>query len=241
MIGMVSNRVKMWLRAAADVVMPRLCPVCRKALSADERYICRGCLRELPRTHYENEEFNAMEQKFAGRVPIERATALFFYEKEHPYASIIHDIKYYNLPGMGRQLAAYAVRQMRESGFFDEITHVTPVPIHRSKLAQRGYNQSDYIARGICDETSAKFAPVLRATIAHSTQTHKNASQRWENISGTIALREKEAAALRGAHILLVDDVITTGSTLVVCAQQLAQIPDVKISVFTLSSTRFTL
>ena len=111
--------IKQWLGAAADVVMPRVCPVCGQTLDGDETWLCRHCLAGLPRTRYEEVTFNTMEQHFAGKVPIERATAYFFYEKGSPYASILHDIKYHGTPTMGRWLTSRAVRDMEGSNFFD--------------------------------------------------------------------------------------------------------------------------
>ena len=229
--------IKQWLNAAADVVMPRICPVCGKALDGDEKWLCRKCLSALPRTRYEDVDFNTMEQHFAGKVPIERASAYFYYEKGSPYASILHDIKYHNLPGMGRWLMARAVRDMQGSHFFDDIDVVTAVPLHRSKLARRGYNQSEYLARGIAEALSIPYIEALKAIRPHSTQTRKGALERWQNIQDNYALN-KNADQLAGKHILLVDDVITTGSTLIVCATALKAIPNVKVSVFTLSSAR---
>lgn len=229
--------IKQWLSAATDMVMPRVCPVCGRALDSDETWLCRQCLSRLPRTRYEEVDFNSMEQHFAGKVPIERATAYFFYEKGAPYASILHDIKYHNLPKMGRWLTARAVHDMAGSRFFDGIDAVTAVPLHRSKLAQRGYNQSEYLARGIADASGIPYIEVLKAVLPHSTQTHKGALERWQNIQGNYVLK-KEAANLAGKHILLVDDVITTGATLTVCATALQAIPGIKISLFTLAAAR---
>lgn len=229
--------IKQWLSAATDMVMPRVCPVCGRALDSDETWLCRQCLSRLPRTRYEEVDFNTMEQHFAGKVPIERATAYFFYEKGAPYASILHDIKYHNLPKMGRWLTARAVHDMSGSRFFDGIDAVTAVPLHRSKLAQRGYNQSEYLARGIADASGIPYIEVLKAVLPHSTQTHKGALERWQNIQGNYVLK-KEAASLAGKHILLVDDVITTGATLTVCATALQAIPGIKISLFTLAAAR---
>ncbi len=231
------KRIRQWLGAAADVAMPRICPVCGKALDGDERWLCRTCLAAMPRTRYEDVEFNAMEQLFAGKVPIERATAYFFYEKESPYAAILHDIKYRGIPAMGRWLAARAVTDMTESRFFDGIDVVTAVPLHRSKLAHRGYNQSEYLARGIADALNVPCVEALKAVRPHATQTHKGALERWQNIQGNYALKNK-TDQLAGQHILLVDDVITTGSTLTVCASELLHIPEVKVSIFTLSAAR---
>ena len=149
--------IRQWLNAAADVVLPRTCPVCGRSLDGDEPWLCRRCMAELPRTHYERTDFNTMEQHFAGKVPIERATAYFFYEKGAPYSSILHDIKYHGTPLMGRWLTARAVTDMAGSGFFEGIDVVTAVPLHRSKRAHRGYNQSEYLARGIAGELNIPY------------------------------------------------------------------------------------
>ena len=234
---MMWKTIKQWLGAATDVVMPRVCPVCEKTLDADERWLCRKCLANLPRTRYEEVDFNTMEQLFAGKVPIERATAYFFYEKGSPYSTIVHDVKYHNMPRMGQWLTARAVGDMAASHFFDSINAVTAVPLHRSKLAQRGYNQSKYLALGIAEVLGIPYIDALKAIRSHSTQTHKGAMERWMNIQGNYALA-KNADSLTGKHILLVDDVVTTGSTLTVCAALLKQIPGVTVSLFTLSAAR---
>ena len=230
--------IKQWLGAAADVALPRICPVCGQSLDGDEQWLCRKCLAALPRTRYEEVDFNTMEQHFAGKVPIERATAYFFYEKGSPYASILHDIKYRGVPRMGQWLTTRAVGEMAKSHFFDGIDVVTAVPLHRSKLAHRGYNQSEYLARGIADALDINYIEALKAIRPHSTQTHKGAMERWQNIQGNYALNEKVASQLVGKHILLVDDVITTGSTLTVCAALLKSIPGTTVSLFTLAAAR---
>lgn len=229
--------IKQWLGSAADVVMPRLCPVCHQSLAADEEWLCRKCLATLPRTRYEEVTFNTMEQHFAGKVPIERATAYFFYEKGSPYASILHDIKYHGTPKMGTWLTARAVNDMADSHFFDGIDVVTAVPLHRSKLAHRGYNQSEFLARGIAERLDIPYVETLKAIRPHSTQTHKSALERWQNIQNNYVLKN-HADQLSGKHILLVDDVITTGSTLTVCASLLKNIPGATISIFTLAAAR---
>ena len=230
--------VKQWLMAAADVALPRRCPVCGTALDADEKWLCRRCLAEMPRTRYEEAGFNAMEQLFAGKVPVERATAYFFYEKGSPYASVLHDIKYRSTPLLGYWLTARAVTDMQGSRFFDGIDVVTAVPLHRSKLAHRGYNQSKYLACGIADTLDIPYVEALKAVRPHTTQTHKGALERWLNIQGNYALNEKVASTLQGRHILLVDDVVTTGSTLTVCATLLKSVPNLKLSIFTLAAAR---
>ena len=229
--------IRQWLGAATDVVLPRICPVCGQTLDGDEAWLCRKCLAGLPRTRYEEVPFNSMEQHFAGKVPIERATAYFFYEKGSPYASILHDIKYHGIPTMGRWLTSRAVQDMAASHFFDGIDVVTAVPLHRSRLAHRGYNQSKYLACGIADSLNIPYVEALKAVRPHTTQTHKGALERWQNIQDNYVLKN-DADQLAGKHILLVDDVVTTGSTLTVCAILLKSIPNVKVSLFTLAAAR---
>ena len=233
--------LKDWIRQLAgsvgDVLSPRRCAVCGNVLGGDEQHLCRRCLMELPRTGYHKVPFNAMEQLFAGKVPVERATAFFYYEKGSPYAAILHDMKYRHVPTMGRYLASLAAAELQASGFFDGVEVIVPVPLHITKLAQRGYNQSEYLARGIADELGIPYVELLKAVRPHSTQTHKGAIERWQNIQGNYALK-KDADRLAGKHILLVDDVITTGSTLCVCASLLKEIPEVKVSLFTLAAAR---
>lgn len=228
--------IKRYLRAAADTLLPRQCPVCHNTLDGDEQYLCRRCLASLPRTRLEDIEFNAMEQLFAGKVRIERAAALFYYEKGSPYASIIHDIKYRNMAQMGIWMGKHAVQQM--GGFFNGIDAIIPVPMHRDKEAQRGYNQATMIARGISQATGAPTRAWVIATRPHTTQTRKGAYERWLNTRDTYAASPQAQQALAGKHVLLVDDVITTGATIIACAEALAHIPGITISIFTLTAAR---
>ena len=230
--------IKQWLGATADVVMPRLCPVCGNVLDGDERWLCRGCLAALPRTRYEEVDFNTMEQHFAGKVPIERATGYFYYQKSSPYAQILYDIKYRNRPQMGRWLAARAAGELRNSGFFDDIEVIVPVPLHPSKLAERGYNQSDYLARGLSQALGIPVIDALKSTRTHGSQTRRSATDRWLNAQHTYALRQAKASQIENKHILLVDDVVTTGATLEACTRALLTIPGTRVSLFTLATAR---
>jgi len=231
------SSIKQWLCAARDVALPRLCPVCRCALNAQEPALCRSCLDQLPRTHYEQQPFNEMEQRVAGIVPVERAAAYFFYDKGAPYAGILHDIKYRNRPHLAYWLAARAAQQMAASGLFDGVQALVPVPLHRAKLVSRGYNQSAHIVQGLASVTGIACCSVLKVKHSHSTQTHKNKSQRWQDLQDTF-VATADAQRVNGCHVMLVDDVITTGATLVACAQALlAAVPNVKISLFTLAAT----
>lgn len=233
------NRFKQLMRATADVFLPRLCPVCGRRLSSDEEWVCRGCMMRLPRTHFEDETFNAMEQLFAGKTPIDRAAAYFYYEKQDPYSAILHDIKYHGMPKMGVWMGQQAACDMEPSGLWQGIDCLVPVPLHFTKQARRGYNQSERIAHGISKATGIPVAPALAARRPHATQTRKGAHDRFMNSKGLYRTVPKAAGWLTGSHVMIVDDVVTTGATLLACAEALAQsVPGIRISIFTLAAAR---
>lgn len=234
----MTTKVRQWLGAAADVLLPRLCPVCGRVLGSDEPHLCRACLSAMPRTRLEQQPLNAMEQLFAGLVPIERATGYFYYEKASPYAAILHDIKYRNRPDMGQWLACHAARQIAPSGFWDGVDAIVPVPLHVSKLAKRGYNQSMYLARGVSQATGMPVVEAVEAVRAHATQTHRGALDRWKNTREMYAAHAS-AKQLAGRHVVVVDDVVTTGATLEACATALQDaVPGIKVSLFALAVAR---
>lgn len=231
--------IKDLIASAVNVFMPRTCSVCDKPLDLDEKFLCRKCLMNIPRTHYEEIDFNPFEQLMAGKVPVERCASYFFYQKNDPYASILHDLKYHNVPTLGRWLTERAARDMKDSHFFDDIDVIVPVPLHYTKLASRGYNQSQYLAQGIAKETGLPVIKALKALHEHSTQTHKDAAERLKSTQGMYGASKRHLQELSGKHILIVDDVVTTGSTLLACATALKDaIPSVKISLFTLAAAQ---
>ena len=228
--------IKEIYRCFADTIFPRTCSACGTVLNYKEKYLCINCLSDIPQTHFQKGEFNKTEQLFAGKVPVERAYSLFYYSKNNPYASVLHDVKYRNIPQMGQWLAARMCRQLKEENFFDGIDFVMPIPLHYTKLAERGYNQSEYIARGISEASGIPVSTALRARMPHATQTHKGVSERWENTKGIFTVKHPER--FEGKHILICDDVITTGSTLVSAAKEIKQIPGTRVSVLTLAIAR---
>lgn len=233
-------KIRQIIQSAIDVIMPRTCSVCGKALGSSEPWLCHSCLNDLPRTHFYGTADNPMEQLFYGKTPqsLEQAVSLFWYERTSPYSAIIHDIKYRHMPHMGQWLAALAMREMPDLA--NAIDMVVPVPLHVSKLAKRGYNQSDFIAQGVAQVSDATVVHAIEAIRSHDTQTHKSALERWENIKDAYALATGIKHQLTGKHILVVDDVTTTGSTLEACVSQIQNVPQVKVSVFTLAVTRLS-
>ncbi len=228
------------LQAISDALWPRYCPVCGKVLAAAQRQgqVCPSCMAGLPVTLFWQHKFNAMEQLFAGKTPIARAAALFFYERSSPYAAILHDAKYRHRPQLGQWMARQAAAAMQASGMWQGIDYIVPVPLHPAKLLRRGYNQTDYIARGLSQETGIAVLQALVARRGHSTQTHKGRVERYFNTRGLYGPAPGVAAMLQGKHVLIADDVCTTGATLEACAASLQHIPGITISLFALAAAK---
>ena len=208
--------------------------VCNELLSPQERDICLDCMSKLPKI--EKLHLEEIEKVFWGKVEIERATSYIYYHKNSPYNNVIHYLKYKNRPEPGERLAFIAAKEIAETGFFDGIDAIVPLPLSKKKLKERGYNQCDYIAAGISRATGI---PVLKGavvrTTANETQTHKNRDERWKNVEGIFALDRPQD--IEGKHVLLVDDILTTGATLASCAKTIQAGCNCRISVFTLGYT----
>lgn len=223
-----------WISDLKELLFPRYCKVCGRRLMQSEQHLCLGCLLELPRTHYEREPNNLLMQHFMEWPEVVRATAYFYYYKEGKYSNLVHHLKYYDHPEVGTYLGRLAANELRQSGFFDGIDLIIPVPLSKKKYQKRGYNQCDYIARGISEATGIPLCTdCMRRDIDTDTQTHKGRSDRWKNTEGIFRTTSPET--LKGKHILLVDDVATTGATLHACAASLLATSDVRISIFALT------
>lgn len=173
-------------------------------------------------------------QHFIEWPEVVSATAYLYYYKEGQYSSLIHHLKYHDHPEVGTYLGRLAATELRESGFFDGIDLIIPVPLSRKRYRQRGYNQSDYIAQGISEVTHiALRTDCLVRTVDTDTQTHKSQEERWKNTEGIFQVVNPEV--LKGKHLLLIDDVATTGATLHACASALLTLPGVRISIFALA------
>jgi ComF family protein len=224
-----------WISDLIDLIFPRHCCVCGETLSRQERDICLNCLYHLPKIepHHKLE----IEQTFWGKIEIERAASYMYYRKGSPYNALMHKLKYKDAPEVGTRLAEMAAKELLDSGFFDGITLIVPLPLSKKKLRKRGYNQCDYIARGISEKTGIPVATdLIKRTKANETQTHKTRDERWLNVEGIFSATEPQA--MEGQHILLVDDVATTGATLHACIATLLTTPNVRISVFALATAK---
>ena len=223
-----------WISDLIELIFPRHCCVCGEVLSRQEQDMCLDCLYKLPKI--EKIHLSELEKVFWGRFDVERVTAYFYYQKESPYNRLLHKMKYGNHPEVGMRLALMAAEQLSKEGFFDGIDAIVPLPLSKKKRRQRGYNQCDYIAEGLSQTTGT---PVLKDCVvrnkSNETQTHKTRDERWRNVEGIFSLTNPEL--IEGKHILLIDDILTTGATLTNCAIAIKSGCNCRISVFTLAYT----
>ncbi len=223
------------LHDLADLFFPRLCPICRQTLNRDERAICTDCLHRLPRTNYHLDSFSPMAQLFAGKTPIEQCAAFLFFTTPGDARDLIHHIKYHGGKNCGERLGYIYANELKSTGFFNGIDKIAPIPLHPAKERKRGYNQSEWIARGIHQATGIPLCTDLlyHVTDTHS-QTRKGIYQRW--LDTHTAYQADTSSITPDIHILLVDDVVTTGATLLACAQALHTQGIRRISCLTLAA-----
>ncbi|MBR1505598.1 MAG: ComF family protein [Prevotella sp.] len=227
-----------WLHRLFDFIAPRQCVVCGNRLAPNEHTLCASCLLYLPRTGYQfTPDDNPMVQTFWHLTPIRRAAALFFFEPHSETARLVYSMKYGQRPDIGEDMGRVMANDMQQAHFFDGIDLLLPVPLSRKRLRQRGYNQSEQLAVGISDVTGLPVAKgVLRRLHFRQSQTSLSRHERQENVEGMFRLVDE--APLRGRHVLLIDDICTTGATLIACADALRNIEDIRISVLTLGFTK---
>jgi len=178
-----------------------------------------------------------MEQVFWGKVRLEHACAFFFFSKGSRFRKLLHKLKYYGKKEIGIVLGRRFGMELRESPFYQTVDTVIPIPLHPKKLRKRGYNQSEQIAIGLATTTAWELDTKSVVRKQHTeTQTRKNRMERWENVSEVFVVRYPEL--IKGKHVLLVDDVITTGATIEACAARLLEVEGCRVSVATLACVK---
>ena len=216
-----------------SLLFPRLCYACGNHLLRNESLICTGCFVSIPRTNYHLQTENPVAQLFWGRCMIEKAAAFSFYSRGSRIRNLIHKLKYSGIKEIGYELGRIYAVPLKDSGFTAGIDLIIPVPLHPSKKRIRGFNQSEYISAGVSDVTGLPVdTDSLIRILQSATQTNRSRYERWKNVEGIF--RVADARAIRGKHILLVDDVITTGSTIESCVNELLKVEEVKVSVIAL-------
>lgn len=218
-------------RSIANLFFPNCCPVCGRALSEEESFLCAGCLDAMPRVAERDGRMVDEELLFLGARSVVSAKSMFQYNRASAYANIIKDIKYHNSPQLGEWLARKFAEEQMAKGWFEDIDIIVPVPLHFSKLVKRGYNQSDYIAKGVSEVTSIPVVSAVVASKPHKTQTSQSAEARRLNVCGVFSV----CCDVREKRVLLVDDVITTGATMSECCDVLRQAGAGDIKVLSLA------
>lgn len=221
-----------------DIISPRQCVVCGHRLSVNESVLCPSCHLHLPLTAFHTTPYdNEMARLFWGKIPVEKASALFFFMPHSDTARIIYDMKYHGYPEVGEYMGTIAARLFSENNFFEGIDAIVPIPLTRWRQWKRGYNQTMEIARGIADATGLPiYNKVVRRIRFSGSQTRLQATERQDNVASAFQLRHEEQ--IRGLHLLLIDDIVTTGATVCSCARELCRASGVRISILSLGFTK---
>lgn len=225
----------MILQSIIQALFPSSCACCGRVLVVGERQICLHCFANLSTTQYSAHDDNHTERLLAGRIPVlEHATSLYLFRQGNTVQQLIHAMKFHSNSDlcllMGRQMGL----DLLHSGRFDDVDLLVPVPLHWRRRLQRGYNQSELLCRGIAEHM---HRDINTTALKRHRYTHKQSQQaaysREQNVDGAFSIRHPEQ--LEGRHILLVDDVITTGATLSSCCDALSTVKGLRISIASLS------
>lgn len=213
------ERVADMAGAVGDIFFPASCHICNAPLAKGEKSLCTSCIASLPRTLYYRQDMNPMARRFAGFFPFRRAAGHFFYSPDSDLASVIQDFKYRRYPSLAVRLGQIMARDLYTTGFLSDIDTIIPVPLFWLKQARRGYNQTHMLARGISDVSGIPIDSSLVAMRPHKTQTSLSHTARGANTIGIFRLKNPEH--LSGRHVLILDDVCTTGATMRSAALQI--------------------
>ncbi len=218
----------------ADLILPRICPVCGRMLLRGERYLCLYCLSDLPYSYFWSWRGNPAENSFAGKIGVEMVSTLLIYRQESPYSKIVHAFKYQNRRGLCSYMGDMLGDKMAEGGWAKSFDFIIPVPLHPLKKWMRGYNQAEILSDALSERIGV---PVLKGVLQRKrytkTQTRKSAQERLSGMSGAFRVRNKNL--LSGKNLLLVDDVMTTGATLSACAGEILRSEGSRVSIAALA------
>jgi ComF family protein len=219
-----------YLKDFVHLLFPEYCPGCSGHLGKHEKLICTSCLLKLPKANIARMKDNPVEKLFWGRIEIERAAAFLQFSKGGMTQRLLHDLKYRGNQDLGEKLGRLMADDLMESGWSDDVDEIIPVPLHPRKMKLRGFNQAKCIADGMSEiwKKPVSTGNLIRK-IHNPTQTKKSRFARWQNTSNIFGV--KDSGEFEGKHLVLVDDVVTTGSTIEACAMQLNKIDGVKVSV----------
>lgn len=228
-----------WLKNLFDAIFPERCAVCGGALEQGEETICTSCRWDMPLTDYWSAHENFVVERLAGRVPFEQASALMFFRRDSDYRRLIHRMKYGARRDVAVVLGEIYGRYLAQSELYRDVEIIVPVPLHFTKLIKRGYNQSEFFARGIARSMGvAVEAKAVRRVRRTQTQARlKGSAERVRNVQGAFVVIR--ADRLSGRVVLVVDDVLTTGATIEATALAIIEAcPDVRLSLGAIAIVR---
>ena len=226
-----------FLRDVFHLFYPNICFGCFNHLLKNETILCLNCRHDLPLTNFSNEENNLIEKAFYGRIPVQSATALFYYFKKSTVQNLIHSLKYKGQQQIGTFIGSWLADEMLASERFQDLDAIIPVPLHRKKFKKRGYNQVSTFGKELSKKMNIPLIEnsLLKVT-GTATQTKKLRLDRWLNVQKLFVVAN--SSQLENRHILLIDDIITTGATLEACYMALEKVNNIKISIACMAYTK---
>lgn len=216
------------------LIYPRNCVSCGNSLYKHEDQICHYCFSHLPKTNFHKLPRNPVDALFYGRTPLQIASSFYLFQKKGGIQKILHAIKYKHNKELAVLVGQWYAKDLKTNTIISHADFIIPVPLHSKKYKMRGYNQSEEFAKGLSEGLKIVLnTSVLKRREFTQTQTKKSKFERWENVEDVFELKEPEI--FKNKHIVLVDDVITTGATIEACCQLLQQIDGIKISVLSIA------
>lgn len=213
---------------------PKLCAGCHVDLVSTEEIICLSCWNTLPKTNFHLRDKNPIEQKFWGKINVQHATSFYYFNQDSRLQEILHALKYRNQFDIGILLGQKMGIDLAYATWIKDIDVIIPIPLSKQKYKYRGYNQSESIAQGLSAVLNIPINTELVSRIKNTeSQTNKNINERFENVKDAFSVIDKEV--LKNKHILLVDDVLTTGATLEACSKEFLKIDNCKVSIATIA------
>lgn len=222
-------------RDFVSLLFPNFCLGCHNALNKNEELICTYCIADLPRTNYHEDHQNPVAVKFYGKVRLKYAFSFLRFTAGGKVQGFLHHLKYKNYPEVGEMFGRFYAHDLINSGLEKEFDFIIPVPLHRFKLKKRGYNQSSCFAKGLSEIMDIPVDEDILSRLKESkTQTKKSRMERWENVKEIFHLNEP--GKVKGKRLLVVDDVVTSGSTLEACVGVLQEGDPDEISICTIAT-----